>query len=577
MRSLLDTLAGLHAAHDLADDRGQLLGLVHRDVSPQNVLVGADGSTRITDFGVARATARLTSTGSGKLKGKLAYMAPEQTRGDELDRRTDLFAAGIIVWECLAGKRLFKAETEAATLNRILVEPVRPLSEVNTEVPRVFDFFIKKALDRDPAQRFQTALDMGDALERTAIEAVKSSGQTAVASAREVSVYVQAILGQEIGAQRESVRAWLAQSDSGQPKISLPPRRRMGSDAAEDSDSGARRSFSGAAAFAPTDFSPLGPGLRESAELPATRVEAAVGSTLPPAAQLRSHSDGRPSEIADVGERGNPAPAAGAAAPGYADNTMRFALDKGARRDLPPPREPAPSITDVSPRPPYAAPSSAGPIHYAAPPPNRISLPPRPGGATLLGTGAIERALHAHAPTKQVPIPGLATTALTDDNEDAPTILNAKDAPPPGTIPVHKDPSKAVVIPDVKTARGLFASRCCRPRKRCTLRRTASRSLPIFRRLRRLRLPRVRRMSRHGLRRHPQRTPRRRLRHLLSEASRRSGSRQRAWDPRLLRPRSPRPSSSRRAPLRHLRRFRCRRAGPFRPRNRRRQALRTAR
>ena len=85
LRVILDTLAGLHAAHELRDDRGQLLGLVHRDVSPQNVLVGVDGSARITDFGVARATARLTSTGHGKLKGKLAYMGPEQTRGDELD------------------------------------------------------------------------------------------------------------------------------------------------------------------------------------------------------------------------------------------------------------------------------------------------------------------------------------------------------------------------------------------------------------------------------------------------------------------------------------------------------------
>jgi serine/threonine protein kinase len=175
LRMVLDALAGLHAAHELRDDRGQLLGLVHRDCSPQNVLVGVDGTARITDFGVARASSRLTSTAHGKLKGKLAYMAPEQTRGDELDRRTDLFAMGIIVWEVLCGKRLFKADSEAATLQRILVEPIRPPSEINPTIPKCFDAVLMRALDRDQERRYQTAADFADALEAAARESAKAN------------------------------------------------------------------------------------------------------------------------------------------------------------------------------------------------------------------------------------------------------------------------------------------------------------------------------------------------------------------------------------------------------------------
>ncbi len=133
---MLDTLAGLHAAHELRDDKGQLVELVHRDVSPQNVLVGVDGIARITDFGVARATSRLTSTRVGQLKGKLAYMAPEQANGEGIDRRADVFSAAVLIWETLAAKRLFKAENEAATLKRVISEPIPDLARVAPHLSR---------------------------------------------------------------------------------------------------------------------------------------------------------------------------------------------------------------------------------------------------------------------------------------------------------------------------------------------------------------------------------------------------------------------------------------------------------
>jgi serine/threonine-protein kinase len=214
LRAVLDALAGLHAAHELTDPQGRLVGLVHRDVSPQNLLVGTDGSTRITDFGVARATERLSSTRAGKLKGKLAYMAPEQTDGGAIDRRADVFAMGIILWEVLASQRLFKAENEAATLALLLQKPIQPVSAVALDVPAAFDEVCQKALERAPERRYQTAAEMADALERAARRASAASPlDAAIATSREVATFVQAILGREILAQRECVRAWLAQSE----------------------------------------------------------------------------------------------------------------------------------------------------------------------------------------------------------------------------------------------------------------------------------------------------------------------------------------------------------------------------
>ena len=119
LRVAVEVLSGLHAAHELRDDRGELLNVVHRDVTPQNILLGIDGTARLTDFGVARARGRLVATSVGMLKGKLSYMAPEQLEAAELDRRADVFAMGVTLWETLALRRLFPGRTtyEQARLN----------------------------------------------------------------------------------------------------------------------------------------------------------------------------------------------------------------------------------------------------------------------------------------------------------------------------------------------------------------------------------------------------------------------------------------------------------------------------
>jgi eukaryotic-like serine/threonine-protein kinase len=216
MRIVLDTLHGLHAAHELKDDHGVLVHLVHRDVSPQNVLVGVDGIARITDFGVARATSRLTTTRVGQLKGKLAYMAPEQAQGEKIDRRADVFSAGVLIWETLAAKRLFKADNEAATLQRVMNDQVPDLRRVAPHLSRELAAVVARGLDRDPTRRFQSALEFADALEAVAIE------RDGIADSRDVAAFVKDILGQEIEQQREAVRAWIARSEPSQVALGPP-------------------------------------------------------------------------------------------------------------------------------------------------------------------------------------------------------------------------------------------------------------------------------------------------------------------------------------------------------------------
>jgi serine/threonine protein kinase len=207
LRIALDSLAGLHAAHELRDDDGKPLEIVHRDVSPHNILVGVDGVSRITDFGIARAATRLAVTQSGQLKGKLAYMAPEQARSETVDRRADVFSMGICLWEMLAGQRLFKTEFEAETLNRLLYDPIPKLTSLAPAVPAAVEAVCMKALTRDPDKRFATAAEFADALEQAARRHDLIGGK------REVSSSVDEVLGSDLAERRQALRAWRVESD----------------------------------------------------------------------------------------------------------------------------------------------------------------------------------------------------------------------------------------------------------------------------------------------------------------------------------------------------------------------------
>ena len=168
VRIAMQTCAGLHAAHELKDREGQLVGLVHRDVSPQNILVTYDGVTKVVDFGVAKATAVGTgATVAGQIKGKVAYMAPEQIKGNALDRRVDLFALGIVLYALTTGKHPFRRESEAATMYNICSpQAVVPPRKVKADYPPQLERILTQALAKDPDRRYRTASDMLRALDQ---------------------------------------------------------------------------------------------------------------------------------------------------------------------------------------------------------------------------------------------------------------------------------------------------------------------------------------------------------------------------------------------------------------------------
>jgi serine/threonine-protein kinase len=190
------TLHGLHAAHEATNERGEPLGIVHRDVSPQNILVGVDGVPRVLDFGVAKASGRARTTRDGHVKGKLAYMAPEQLRGTVVDRRTDVFAAGIVLWELLTGRRLFGgADNEGRIVTNVLEQVVEPPSRAAPGVSPALDAVVLRALSRDQSKRFATARQMALAVE----EAVD------LASPAQVGAWVETLAGEVLHARARTL------------------------------------------------------------------------------------------------------------------------------------------------------------------------------------------------------------------------------------------------------------------------------------------------------------------------------------------------------------------------------------
>ncbi|MFO0630025.1 MAG: serine/threonine-protein kinase [Polyangiales bacterium] len=200
LRVICDALAGLHAAHDLHDDDGHALALVHRDVSPQNILVGTDGVGRITDFGIAVAAARIAASRPGTLKGKPAYMSPEQVSGETIDRRSDLFAMGVVLWECLTGQRLFQGGTEAAALVMVLGAPIASPREHAPEVGEALAAVCLKALARPREERYADAREMLRALETAA------AAEGLLASTHEVSDALSSLFAEELQARRAMLR-----------------------------------------------------------------------------------------------------------------------------------------------------------------------------------------------------------------------------------------------------------------------------------------------------------------------------------------------------------------------------------
>jgi serine/threonine-protein kinase len=198
LRVVLDALAGLHAAHELCDLEGNHLKIIHRDVSPQNIVVGVDGVSRIVDFGIAKAESRVTTTKVGMIKGKLNFMAPEQLRSAPLDRRVDVFGMGVTLWEAVTLRRLYAGENDFDTARRILTGEYPPLLDFDARLPPVLDEICKKALHPDPDQRFMSADEFADAIE------THLAGS--VASGRDVAAFISGVASQKLERERRAMR-----------------------------------------------------------------------------------------------------------------------------------------------------------------------------------------------------------------------------------------------------------------------------------------------------------------------------------------------------------------------------------
>ncbi|MBX7197700.1 MAG: serine/threonine protein kinase, partial [Sandaracinaceae bacterium] len=172
---LAQAARGLHDAHEARDTRGAPLQLVHRDVSPHNILVGVDGRARVADFGIAHAAHRLTTTKTGETKGKLAYFAPEQLVGERVDRRVDVFALGVVAYELLTGVRPFEGDNPLAIALNVAQKSVPPIHEIRPEVPREVSDLVAHAMVRDLDRRLATCAAFAESLER-------ASGSVSLAS-----------------------------------------------------------------------------------------------------------------------------------------------------------------------------------------------------------------------------------------------------------------------------------------------------------------------------------------------------------------------------------------------------------
>lgn len=181
---LSGALQGLHAAHEAVNEKGQPLGLVHRDMSPQNILVGVDGTARVLDFGVAKAEGRMQTTREGQVKGKLLYMPPEQLSAQSVTRTADIYAMGVVLFEALTGTRMFAGENESASVTRIMRNEIRLPSEIAEEL-RPFDAVVRRAVAGDPQHRFASAREMSAELEKC----------IAACSPAEVGAWVERLAG----------------------------------------------------------------------------------------------------------------------------------------------------------------------------------------------------------------------------------------------------------------------------------------------------------------------------------------------------------------------------------------------
>ena len=377
-RMCADAADGLHAAHELRGKNGQLLGLVHRDVTPHNLFVTYDGYTKVVDFGIAKVADRLSQTKAGTLKGKLAYMSPEQVRGAEVDRTTDIFALGVVLWELTTNQRLFRMETDLDTLEKVQACVVPPPSTVVPGYPPELEMVVLKALAKRKQDRFQTARELSRALQGFLMR------QGAMVGPEEVSQYVRAVFGDRIQ-KREAHLAWASEVTS---TVNVEKLRAL-----QGEEPSSVSGFSqGGAPPPPSRGAPAPP----SSAAPPRKPPAAMAATslldddedIPTTVATRDQME--PSRQHQVGPPNRPPPAAGMPAPPPAAGMPPpVRATQQSAGNQPPPRPPGPppqygqpqqqmsGPPGPPPRPQYQP--GQGPQNpYGAPPPPQQQQPQGP-------------------------------------------------------------------------------------------------------------------------------------------------------------------------------------------------------
>ncbi|MFO0614710.1 MAG: protein kinase [Polyangiaceae bacterium] len=282
---VIGLLQGLHAAHTAKSEKGEPLHIVHRDVSPQNVLVSVDGVARVLDFGVAKASGRLQTTREGHIKGKLAYMAPEQIRSEPVDHRADVYGAAVVLYELLAGRRLYDGDNEGALLRQMVLQQMSPPCKHAPHLDPRWDAIVMKGLASDPKDRYASAEDG---------RAIESMGD--VATSRAVGQWVQSLAAESL-AKRASRVAQIEQSEFEGPGSApvltsmLTPNARAralgeplpvdgGGDerASNPSSTNARSPVAAATTVAPIDGEHTSRAASMSGPIPATQKESSRGS-----------------------------------------------------------------------------------------------------------------------------------------------------------------------------------------------------------------------------------------------------------------------------------------------------------
>lgn len=487
-RVIADACAGLHAAHELTDDSGRHLGVVHRDLSPHNILLTADGVAKVADFGVAKALGQLhEATSAGQLKGKISYMAPEQVTGAEVDRRSDVFSLGCVLYESTTGHKPFKGDGDHQVMHALLQGEVVPPSQIIRSYPQALERIVLRALSSQPLLRFPTAEQMRFALE----EFLARSGQ--LVTQANVAQTVRARIGPLMDRRKERIRlatqagdrdAWQdaahmtpsgarATSASGVKQSMPAPQARpvytthqmqrpdpsqLGRSAEVPAPTGApvlaAPPYAEPPGLAPQGFPPHGPLSRTDpmAPVPAPQ-QPGAHPPAPPAQSLSktlalaspfSAIEGAPSPMMTGPQPAQPGygpPPAPLAAPPNARGYVATGSHSGAGVDPPPP--PVPSFREGVPASTPEAPPRSATGHYA------IAIAIGVGLAVVIGGGGFLAMRRSKARTVEVhptPSGSPASTSAPLASGAAPTALAGASA----TIAFNVSPAQAVLVLDGK-------------------------------------------------------------------------------------------------------------------------------